>query len=216
MDHLEQIAGLAQACTGAADRPSPAMALALTASFGGEQRWAGDFAAAGSVSGDGAGWRVLSYLPHDGTLVNQWVPEFAASAGAGIPILALAVPGGAVDQVNWAAVESNYAQAVRQASVGLGAPFEAADAAQVIDVRRAGVYAGAATTLPGAQWYDPADVAPWMQQLDPNRAVLVYCVHGHEVSRNTAVRLRAHGFNAWFLEGGIEAWRAAGLPLAEK
>lgn len=59
----------------------------------------------------------LSYLPHDGTLVNQWVAEFAASAGAGIPILALAVPGGAVDQVNWAVVESNYAQAVRQVSL---------------------------------------------------------------------------------------------------
>lgn len=62
MGNLEQIAGLSQACTGGADRPSPSMALALIASFGSEQRWAGDFAAAGSVPGNGAGWRVLELL----------------------------------------------------------------------------------------------------------------------------------------------------------
>jgi Fe-Mn family superoxide dismutase len=216
MDNLEQIAELCRACVGANSQPSPAMALALAASFGSEQRWARHFTAAGSMPGGGTAWRVLSYSPDDGRLANQWAAERVTPAEAGIPILAMAFPGGAVEQVNWGVVEANYAQAVRQASAALGAPFEAAGAAQVIDVRRAGVYADAATTLPNARWHDPADVAPWIAQLDPDRAILVYCVHGHEVSRNTAVRLRAHGFNARYLEGGIEAWKAAGLPLAAK
>jgi Fe-Mn family superoxide dismutase len=43
--------------------------------------------------------------------------------------------------------------------------------------------------------------------------VVVYCVHGHEVSRATALRLRAAGLDARFLRGGIAAWEAAGLPL---
>jgi Fe-Mn family superoxide dismutase len=46
--------------------------------------------------------------------------------------------------------------------------------------------------------------------------VVVYCVHGHEVSRSTAMQLRAAGLRARFLRGGIEGWQAAGLPLVDK
>ncbi|CAN7260541.1 rhodanese-like domain-containing protein [Pseudoduganella sp. LjRoot289] len=215
MSTSQQMAELSLSCAGGAGGPSPAMALALAASFGGERQWA-DNVAAQTAHGDGAGWIVLNYLPHDGTLFNQWMPGHAPQADGGVPILAIEVPGGAVDQVNWAVVESNYAQAVHHASSELSAPLGAAESALVIDVRRAGVYAQAPATLPGAQWRDPAAVAQWMQQLPPDRDILVYCVYGHEVGRNTAVRLRAHGFNARFLEGGIDAWQAAGLPLEPK
>lgn len=215
MSMSQQVAELSQACAGGAGRPSPAMELALTGSFGGEQGWADNFSAQ-ATNRDGAGWAVLSYLPHDGTLVNQWLPEHTARAVAGVPILAMKFPGGVVEQVDWTVVESNYAQAVHQASGALAAPFEAVESALVIDVRRAGVYAQAPATLPGAQWRDPADVAHWMRQLPLERDIVVYCVYGHEVGRNTAVRLRAHGLNARFLEGGIDAWQAAGLPLAPK
>jgi superoxide dismutase, Fe-Mn family len=44
----------------------------------------------------------------------------------------------------------------------------------------------------------------------------VYCVYGHEVGRSTAMRLRAAGVKARFLEGGIDAWRLAGQPLVRK
>jgi Fe-Mn family superoxide dismutase len=46
--------------------------------------------------------------------------------------------------------------------------------------------------------------------------VIVYCVHGHEVGRATALRLRAAGLNARFLRGGIEGWQAAGRALEPK
>jgi len=44
----------------------------------------------------------------------------------------------------------------------------------------------------------------------------VYCVYGHEVGRVTAMRLRALGVSARFLEGGIDGWQAAGLPTVAK
>jgi Fe-Mn family superoxide dismutase len=41
-------------------------------------------------------------------------------------------------------------------------------------------------------------------------------VHGLDVGRSTALALRARGFDARYLAGGIEAWRAAGLPVQPK
>jgi rhodanese-related sulfurtransferase len=42
--------------------------------------------------------------------------------------------------------------------------------------------------------------------------IAVYCVKGHEVSREAAAKLSQAGFDARYLEGGINAWKAAGLP----
>ncbi len=56
----------------------------------------------------------------------------------------------------------------------------------------------------------------WASELPADRDVVVYCVYGHEVSRAAALRLRAAGLRARFLRGGIEGWRTAGRPLADK
>jgi len=40
--------------------------------------------------------------------------------------------------------------------------------------------------------------------------VVVYCVHGHEVSQNAAKALAAEGRQALFLEGGFADWQDAG------
>ena len=85
-----------------------------------------------------------------------------------------------------------------------------------IDVRRRPVFEQASTLLPGAQWHDPADVAGWVGTLPTDLPVLVYCVHGHAVSRGVLLQLREAGIDASFLLGGIAAWQAAGWPLAAK
>ena len=85
-----------------------------------------------------------------------------------------------------------------------------------IDVRRRPVFEQASTLLPGARWHDPADVAGWVATLPTDRPVLVYCVHGHAVSRGVLLQLRAAGIDASFLLGGIDGWQAAGFPLAVK
>jgi Fe-Mn family superoxide dismutase len=88
--------------------------------------------------------------------------------------------------------------------------------ARLLDVRRAPVYELAAHRIPGAEWRDPAQVDTWAGTLDRARPVVVYCVHGHEVSQGTAQRLREAGFDARYLRGGIEGWKSAGLELAPK
>lgn len=95
---------------------------------------------------------------------------------------------------------------------------EPADVARatLIDVRRAPAFAQAARMLPGAVWRDPAELAQWAGEFDAAREIVVYCVHGHEVSQQVAAQLCARGLNARYLRGGFEAWQDAGLPLVGK
>jgi thiosulfate sulfurtransferase len=81
----------------------------------------------------------------------------------------------------------------------------------VIDVRREQAFLAAGDMLRGALRRDPAQVAAWKAALPAGADMVVYCVHGHEVSQGVA---RALGCR--YLEGGIEAWRAAGGELASK
>lgn len=85
--------------------------------------------------------------------------------------------------------------------------------AQMLDVRRADAFTRATTMIAGAQWRDPEQVEQWGRELAPGRPVVVYCVHGHAVSRSTASRLHAMGADARFLRGGIADWEAAGRPV---
>jgi Fe-Mn family superoxide dismutase len=85
-----------------------------------------------------------------------------------------------------------------------------------LDVRRGAVFSEATALVPGAHWRDPADVLAWQPALPRDRPVVVYCVHGHAVSRGVVLQLRAAGIEAWFLRGGIEGWQAAGRPIQSK
>ena len=86
----------------------------------------------------------------------------------------------------------------------------------VVDVRKNEAFAASAYLLPGALRRDPLQVAQWAAELPGANAVLVYCVHGHEVSENTVAALRQRSINASFLQGGIEAWREQSLSLWTK
>jgi superoxide dismutase, Fe-Mn family len=210
----------------------PPCALALAASFGSVQQWRDEFAAMGRALAGGSGWVLLLYVPREGRLINQWAADHTQVVAGGVPILALdmyehayhmdfgAAAGEYVEaflkNLDWAAVHGRFRRAVEAASEPHGASAEDAAAALVIDVRRAGAYDSATSTLPGAGWRDPARVDAWAGELPAGAQVLVYCVLGHEVSRMTALRLRAAGVQARFLRGGIEGWRAAGHPVDTK
>lgn len=86
----------------------------------------------------------------------------------------------------------------------------------LIDVRKNEAFAASDHTLPGALRRDPLLLDDWAAKLPPAAAVLVYCVHGHEVSQTVQRGLQQQGINARFLQGGIEGWRAAGLPVMPK
>ncbi len=210
----------------------PAMTLALDASFGSVDRWRSEFVAMGKALGGGSGWVLLTFLPRDGTLVNQWAADHTNALAGGIPILALdmyehsyhidfgAAPGPYVDafmaNIDWAAVYERYQLAVHGASDPFGASHDDLSNAHVFDVRRAGMFEKAEALIPGARWQDPAAVDTWARDLPADKEIVVYCVYGHEVGRATALRLRAQGLKARFLRGGIDGWQAAGRPVEPK
>ena len=211
------IQALHLASLGDGERPmEPAMALALTVGFGGVDPWHEQFVALGQAHAAAAGWACLSFLPSAGRLVNQWVAYDTDAVDNGTPILALR-HADAITTIDWPAAYRRYQTAVHATSEDCGATQdEAAAAPLLLDVRRAGVFEKAATTIPGARWCDPATIDAWASTLEPGREVVVYCVYGHEVGRTTAMRLRAAGLNARYLRGGIDAWQAAGKPLTPK
>jgi rhodanese-related sulfurtransferase len=83
----------------------------------------------------------------------------------------------------------------------------------VIDVRKAPAFLAAPDMIRGALRRDPAALESWRRTLPAAADVVVYCVHGHEVSQGVAKALGAR-----YLEGGIEHWdgerekKPAGAP----
>jgi rhodanese-related sulfurtransferase len=83
---------------------------------------------------------------------------------------------------------------------------------QIIDVRGEDTFARDRRMIPGAVRRSP-DIAQWQSALEPWRAVVVYCDHGDEASRNAATMTRERGYDARHLAGGFAAWAREGLPL---
>ena len=79
----------------------------------------------------------------------------------------------------------------------------------IVDVRRAVAFDADSAVIASAFWRDPYALDDWLKFLPRHRDIVVYCVHGHEISKNTCSALRTAGLNAKYLEGGIEAWREA-------
>lgn len=210
----------------------PAMQLALTASFGSVEQWREQFGACAKALGGGSGWMLLVFNPREGTLLNQWAADHTHALAGGTPLLALdmyehayhldygsnaaAYVDACLAAIDWSGVYARYKAAVHSASEPYGVlRAEVADT-QVLDVRRAGAFEQAKHQLPASRWCNPATVEDWANDLPRDRSVTVYCVYGHEVSRATALRLRASGVDARFLHEGIDGWAKAGLPLAPK
>ena len=95
--------------------------------------------------------------------------------------------------------------------ISLGAP----PPPTLIDVRRAEAFARDPVMIPRADRREPGAIDAWSRDIEPWREVVVYCVHGHEVSQSAAAELGRRGLVARFLEGGLEAWRATGGATQE-
>ncbi|WP_187972245.1 rhodanese-like domain-containing protein [Aquibium microcysteis] len=87
------------------------------------------------------------------------------------------------------------------------------EAPLLIDVRRAPARAESGLTISDSLCGEPGRVADGARALD-GRMVVVFCVHGHEVSQGIAERLTALGVDCRYLEGGFAAWQALGNPVA--
>jgi len=82
----------------------------------------------------------------------------------------------------------------------------------IVDVRRAPAFDDDDRMIVGAVRCPPDEIARWRRDQADARPVVVYCVHGREVSQGAVDTLRALGIDAHYLAGGIAAWSEAGLP----
>jgi Fe-Mn family superoxide dismutase len=117
------------ASMGGEGKVSAAMQEALARDFGSVQKWRNEFSAMGYALGGGSGWVLLTWIPRDGRLINQYASDHSQSVASGIPILALDmyehayhIDFGAnarayVDtfmrNVDWLAVEGRYEDAAK-------------------------------------------------------------------------------------------------------
>lgn len=71
-------------------------------------------------------------------------------------------------------------------------------------------------TIDGAQPAPVTDLPGALKELDldPDRPVVFLCLSGHRSRPGTRL-LRAKGYEAYSLEGGVLAWRRAGFPTTE-
>ena len=77
------------ASLGGDGKPVEALARALGTDFGSVDRWRSEFVAMGNALSGGSGWVVLTYVPRDRRLVNQYASDHSQCVAGGIPIVAL-------------------------------------------------------------------------------------------------------------------------------
>ena len=119
------------ACLGGDGQPTKAMSEALARDFGSLNRWRDEVRAMGNALSGGSGWIVLTWLPRDGRLMNQYASEHSQALAGGIPILALdmyehayhidfganakAYVDAFMRNIDWQAVQERYEDAIKTA-----------------------------------------------------------------------------------------------------
>jgi len=83
-----------------------------------------------------------------------------------------------------------------------------------IDVRTDEAHAADPVLIPGSEKRSHLDVDAWAPKY-LGRSAIVICQKGQKLSEGVAAWLRLLGVPADGLEGGIDAWRTAGLPLLQ-
>lgn len=90
------------------------------------------------------------------------------------------------------------------------------DTTLVFDVRREADFNASREIIPGALWKDPDKIDAWIGAVPKTHDVVIYCMRGGSVSNSVVNALQAHGIRARYVEGGIEAHKAAGGKIAPK
>ena len=216
--------------------PGCGLSTAMEREFGSVDRWRNEFVALAKAMGGGSGWALLSWSSRESRLVNHWASDHTQLLAGATPVLALDmyehayhIDFGAkaaqyveacMKNIRWDVIYKRYGAAVAADATVWGMDLktlnDSASKTQIVDVRRPEHLAAATETVAGALWHDPGQLPQWAAELDPAKPVVVCCVHGLDIGRSTALSLRARGFDARFLVGGIEAWRSAGMPVEPK
>ncbi len=94
----------------------------------------------------------------------------------------------------------------------------------VLDVTSPFIESAVRGKIPGALRVSPraildrnrpaADLVNDLPDLSRDKTIIAYCTCADEEASTRLTRvLRSQGYDAWLLEGGLPAWRAAGYPM---
>ncbi len=95
-------------------------------------------------------------------------------------------------------------------------PLVENESVTVLDVRRQNDFDADTVKLPAAQWKNPEQLAEWCKALPKDKELVIYCARGGSVSNSVLDHLLGQGLKARYVEGGIEAWKAAGGATVAK
>ena len=77
------------ASLGGDGKPTAMLSEALESSFGSVDRWRSEFVTMAQGLGGGSGWVVLTWIPRDGRLINQYAQDHTQSIAGGVPIMTI-------------------------------------------------------------------------------------------------------------------------------
>jgi Fe-Mn family superoxide dismutase len=87
------------------------------------------------------------------------------------------------------------------------------NAVTIVDVRKPEARVKEPEMIVNASYREPATVGVWKRDFSRDQNLVVYCVHGHEVSQGVCQALHDDGYKVRFLESGIEGWKNSGGPV---
>ena len=128
--------------------------------------------------------------------------------------LAIAIVLAAMVATAGVAADLQRGEAPSVSAAELRALRESGVAPVVIDVRTSEEYASG--HIPGAVNIPFDHVAQRIAEIDAPHGVVLYCMVGPRARKGESALLAANYQKVFHLEGGLAAWQAAGLPIAEK
>jgi Fe-Mn family superoxide dismutase len=90
----------------------------------------------------------------------------------------------------------------------LKAMLDAGSPVQVIDTRPRHYITKAHDMMEAAVWRDPERLDDWIGELSKTEPVVTFCVYGFHIGCETAIALKKAGFDARYMAGGHQAWKA--------
>ncbi len=124
---------------------------------------------------------------------------------------AIAIVVGAIVATAAFAEHPESAEAPSISAASLHARRQAGTAPVVIDVRTPEEYLSG--HIPGAVNVPFDQVAQRIAEVDASHGVALYCMVGPRARKGESALLAAGYAKVFHLEGGLAAWRAAGLPI---
>jgi len=128
-------------------------------------------------------------------------------AGCGAPAAApaaVAVPAAEVASIDLATLP-------RDVDVATAAALRTRDDVVILDVREQDEWN--AGRIPGALFIPMGEIPARIQEIPSDKTVIIQCRSGNRSSQVTDYLLKQGMTNVHNLDGGINAWQAAGLPV---